>query len=65
MRLTGHKTASIFRRYDIVDGRDLAEGVRKLAGLVSGTKRAQPTTKGAKSGNSGAQIREGDIIESY
>ena len=31
MRLTGHKTAAVFRRYDIIVEQDLIEGVRKLA----------------------------------
>lgn len=31
MKLTGHKTESIYRRYAIVSEADLAEGVRKLA----------------------------------
>lgn len=30
MRLSGHKTASVFRRYDIVSDGDLAEAARKL-----------------------------------
>ncbi len=35
MRLTGHKTESVYRRYAIVAERDLAEGVEKLARLYS------------------------------
>lgn len=31
MKLTGHKTESIYRRYAIVAGADLAEGVRRVA----------------------------------
>ena len=42
MQLTGHKTRSIFDRYDIVSERDLAEGVEKLARYLGrGTKGAQ------------------------
>ncbi len=33
MKLVGHKTESIYRRYAIVAQRDLAEGVAKLAAL--------------------------------
>ena len=37
MRLSGHKTESIYRRYAIVSEADLAEGVRKVGALgVSG-----------------------------
>ncbi|HEV8445951.1 MAG TPA: tyrosine-type recombinase/integrase [Gemmatimonadaceae bacterium] len=38
MKLVGHKTESIYRRYAIVSARDLAEGVAKLANLHDGHK---------------------------
>ena len=42
MMLTGHKTRSVFDRYDIVDDVDLRDGVHKLAiALSMGTKREQ------------------------
>ncbi len=33
MKLTGHKTENVYRRYAIVSETDLSEGVRKLATL--------------------------------
>jgi hypothetical protein len=33
MRLTGHKTESVYRKYAIVSQSDLREGVQKLANL--------------------------------
>lgn len=34
MKLTGHKTEAVYRRYAIVSERDLAEGVAKLQALT-------------------------------
>jgi hypothetical protein len=36
MQLTGHRTRSVFDRYDIVSGADLAEAVKKLLQGQSG-----------------------------
>jgi hypothetical protein len=30
MKISGHKTASVFRRYDIVDAGDLADAAQKI-----------------------------------
>lgn len=40
MRITGHKTRSVFDRYDITSEEDLAEAARKLeplTGTITGT----------------------------
>lgn len=55
MKLTGHKTEAVYRRYAITSAADLSEGVAKLATLhdasmgsrtvlpfATGTIRAQP-----------------------
>jgi hypothetical protein len=41
MKLTGHKTESIYRRYAIVSEADLSAGVEKLAKLYSGETRTR------------------------
>lgn len=39
MKITGHKTESVYRRYAIVSESDLSEGVRKLAVLLAAEQR--------------------------
>ncbi|MBI2555434.1 MAG: hypothetical protein HYV92_13680 [Candidatus Rokubacteria bacterium] len=36
MKLTGHKTESVYRRYAIVSDAELQEAFRRLAGTFSG-----------------------------
>lgn len=43
MVLTGHKTRSVFDRYDIVSERDLRDGVARLAEFHQGTKAERKT----------------------
>ena len=46
MQLTGHKTCSVFDRYDIVSGADLREGVRKLATVAKTVTQGQSGRRG-------------------
>lgn len=39
MKITGHKTESVYRRYAIVSEADLSEGMKKLAALHAGDRR--------------------------
>jgi hypothetical protein len=49
MKLTGHKTEAVYRRYAITSAVDLSEGVAKLAvrhGAAQGSPSVVPITKG-------------------
>jgi integrase len=63
MKLSGHKTESIYRRYAIVSEADLAEGVRKVAALhageAAGARRiASVTERGAENQHNSSTIWE-------
>ena len=52
MKLTGHKTESVYRRYAIVSDADLREASRKLTGTFSGTSAlARVDSRGASMQN--------------
>ena len=44
MQITGHRTRSVFDRYDIVSEQDLREGLKKLAGTLPGTLTTKSVT---------------------
>jgi hypothetical protein len=46
MQLTGHKSRSVFDRYNIVSERDLADNVAKLAQLPSTPRTSRPFSRG-------------------
>lgn len=57
MKLTGHKTEAVYRRYAITSAADLSEGVAKLAalhGAPSDSRRVLPLRTGTVRAQSGA-----------
>lgn len=60
MKLTGHKTESIYRRYAIVSEADLAEGVRKVAAMRAGdAERRIATGVSSRTSTVRAQLADG------
>ncbi len=57
MKLTGHKTESVYRRYAIVSAADLEEAARRLAGIPSGSVTVLSRSAGA-AGKGVSQLRE-------
>jgi len=51
MTMTGHKTRSVFERYNIVSDGDLAEAARKLDAFTAGTVTGTANASGADSGS--------------
>jgi integrase len=45
MKLTGHKTESVYRRYAIVSEADLSEGLKKLAAFHERDAKAMDKTR--------------------
>ena len=50
MQLSGHRTASVFDRYDIHDLQDLEAATAKLARASVGTELAKLSSKGIEFG---------------
>ncbi len=62
MKLVGHKTEAIYRRYAIVCEADLSEGVKKLAALSTGNSEGQTgriVPLAARTGKVGAKQAQG------
>ena len=54
MKLTGHKTESVYRRYAIVSSGDLADAPRKLRSTGSGSGKASQSGESVVNQNASA-----------
>jgi hypothetical protein len=59
MQLTGHKTRSVFERYNIVSECDLVEAAKKLNALHTTVRLKPDTTYDADGHNLGTATRQG------
>jgi integrase len=64
MKLTGHKTESIYRRYAIVSGADLAEGMRKVATMTSTESNGDHASRSSANGHAEIEHSLSTIRES-
>ena len=62
MKLTGHKTESVYRRYAIVSEADLSEGVQKLARLRTSSGKARAKQLVVERGAKGEEERKSLIM---
>jgi hypothetical protein len=62
MRIGGWKTPSMFRRYNVVDERDMSEAAERLSGFLTDAARAAPTivppTTARRTRDAGLQSKE-------
>jgi hypothetical protein len=56
MQMTGHKTRSVFMRYDIVSEGDLDSAAQKLNAAMTGTKVGTVAENAAPSGSQAATV---------
>jgi hypothetical protein len=65
MAISGHKTQAVFKRYNIVSGRDIKEAASKLESYLGKQKTAKPvaTRRKGNGDNSGTIGQPAPILE--